>query len=295
MGGLPRLAAARTGGSSGSVNAERHQLVMRLFQQALDRQEADRGAFLHTACGTDETLREEVESLLSHHDPRTIAPARRTAADGMGAAKPTASSSIARLVPQALRPADPNRLRTSLIALALALLLAAIGYLIKTDVERVLRKNLANQLQATLESNIAAVTNWLKLQELEVQEWAQHPDLRKEFQATRANGTVIGNDARHTASITSASCHPRFVAAAAGLRRRPRDQRHRLHKSHGAHLARYAPRTLPAHAAGDQTYRSRVPWPNHLAAADDGPNARRKRSAGNRRPTCNSCRQPRAK
>jgi eukaryotic-like serine/threonine-protein kinase len=183
MGGLPCLAAARAGGSSGSVNAERHQLVMRLFQQALDRQGADRGAFLQTACGTDETLREEVESLLSHHDPRTIAPARGTAADGISAAKPAAGSSIARLVPQALRPTDPNRLRTSLIALALALFLAAIGYLIKTDVERVLRKNLANQLQATLESNIAAVTNWLKLQEHEVHEWAQHPDLRKEFQA----------------------------------------------------------------------------------------------------------------
>ena len=283
MGGLPRLAAARTGGSSGSVNAERHQLVMRLFQQALDRQGADRGAFLQTACGTDETLREEVESLLSHHDPRTIAPTRGTAADGISAAKPAAGSSIARLVPQALRPADPNRLRTSLIALALALLLAAIGYLIKTDVERVLRKNLANQLQATLESNIAAVTNWLKLQEHEVREWAQHPDLRKEFQALVQMAQSSDTTLDSTASIASASCHPRFVAAAVGLRGRPRDQRHRLHKSHGAHVAGYAPRTLPAHAAGDQTYRSRVPWPNHPAAANDGPDARRKRGARNRR------------
>jgi hypothetical protein len=162
------------------VNAERHQLVMRLFQQALDRQGADRGAFLQTACGTDETLREEVESLLSHHDPRTIAPTRHFADSATNRA---AKSPIAKLVPQALRPKDRNRLRTSLIALALALLLGAIGYLIKEDVERVLRKNLANQLQATLESNIAAVTNWLNLQQHEVREWAQHPELRTQFQA----------------------------------------------------------------------------------------------------------------
>jgi hypothetical protein len=162
------------------VNAERHQLVMRLFQQALDRQGADRGAFLQTACGTDETLREELESLLSHHDPRTISPTRQLADS---ATKRTHESPIARLVPQALRPADRNRLRTSLIALALALLLGLIGYLVKADVERVLRKNLANQLQATLESNIAAVTNWLNLQRHEVREWAQHPELRSQFQA----------------------------------------------------------------------------------------------------------------
>jgi hypothetical protein len=162
------------------VNAERHQLVMRLFQQALDRQGADRGAFLQTACGTDETLREEIESLLSHHDPRTISPTRQLTGSAMNRA---AESSVARLMPRALRPADRNRLRTSLIALALALLLGAIGYLIKAEVERVLRKNLANQLQATLESNIAAVTNWLKLQEHEVRQWAQHPELRTQFQA----------------------------------------------------------------------------------------------------------------
>ena len=229
---------------------------------------------------------------LSHHDSAHDLAARGTDADGMSAVKPAAGSSIARLVPQALRPADPNRLRTSLIALALALLLAAIGYLIKTDVERVLRENLANQLQATLESNIAAVTNWLKLQEHEVREWAQHPGLAgTEFQVLVQLAQIIGNDARHAASITSASCHPRFVAAAVGLRRRPRDQRHRLHKSHGAHFARHAPRTLPAHAAGDQTDRSRVPWPNHLAAADDGADACRKRGAGNRRRAGNSGRQ----
>jgi serine/threonine-protein kinase len=181
MGCLPRVAPARTDGPSGNVNAERHQRVMRLFQQALDRQGTERGAFLQTACGADETLREEVESLLSHHDPRTIAPTRRPVDDT--ASTPAAGSPVAQLLPQVLRPANLDRLRTSLIALALALLLAAIGYFIKSDLDRVLRNNLANQLQATLESNIAAVTNWLKLQEHEVREWAHHPELQKQFQA----------------------------------------------------------------------------------------------------------------
>jgi hypothetical protein len=156
---------------------------MQLFQQALDRQGPDRDAFLQTACGADDTLREEVESLLAHHDPRTITPARRVAVDARDAPAPAAVSPIAPLVPRGVPPLNRSRLRASLVALALALLLAAIGYRVKTDVERVLRDNLASHLQATLESNVAAVTNWLKLQQHEVRDWAQHPRLREDFRA----------------------------------------------------------------------------------------------------------------
>jgi hypothetical protein len=42
--------------------------VKALFQQALDRAPAERSAFLRDACGSDEALREEVESQLVAHD-----------------------------------------------------------------------------------------------------------------------------------------------------------------------------------------------------------------------------------
>jgi serine/threonine-protein kinase len=165
------------------VNAERHQRVMQLFQQVLDRQGPDRGAFLQTACGTDDTLRDDVESLLAHHDSRTIMPARKVSDASTDDSVQAIGSPVGQLVRQGLRPANWDRFRISLFALVLALLLSAIGYRVKSNVDRVLRNNLAHQLQATLDSNVAAVTNWLKLQQHLLRDWAQHPLLREEFPA----------------------------------------------------------------------------------------------------------------
>ena len=50
------------------MSANRWALVDQLLDSALDREPADRDAFLQSACAGDEGLRREVESLLSHHD-----------------------------------------------------------------------------------------------------------------------------------------------------------------------------------------------------------------------------------
>src|SRR5262245_62017688 len=42
-----------------------------VFLQALDVPIADRQAFVLSACGTDDRLRQEVESLLAYHDDST--------------------------------------------------------------------------------------------------------------------------------------------------------------------------------------------------------------------------------
>jgi serine/threonine protein kinase len=47
---------------------ERWTLVDRLLGAALDREPADRDAFLQAACAGDEALRREVQSLLAHHE-----------------------------------------------------------------------------------------------------------------------------------------------------------------------------------------------------------------------------------
>jgi hypothetical protein len=165
------------------VNAERHQRVMQLFKRALDRQGPDRASFLQTVCGADDTLREEVESLLAHHDSRTITPTRTIATDGRNTPTSAPISAMGKLVPLSWQPTRRDRLRAGLIALALALLLAAVGYWLHRSIQRSLQKNLADQLQATLESNIAAVTNWLQLQQQAVRGWAKHPELREDFTA----------------------------------------------------------------------------------------------------------------
>jgi eukaryotic-like serine/threonine-protein kinase len=49
------------------VTPERWREIERLYYEALDRDAAERAAFLNEACGGDEGLRREVESLLAYH------------------------------------------------------------------------------------------------------------------------------------------------------------------------------------------------------------------------------------
>lgn len=50
------------------MEPERWQQLKQIFQSALERDPAERSAFLHQACGGDAELRREVESLISSHD-----------------------------------------------------------------------------------------------------------------------------------------------------------------------------------------------------------------------------------
>lgn len=54
------------------MTPQRHEQVKRLFLAACELSEAERSAFLEQACGDDQELREEVDSLLRHHHPATI-------------------------------------------------------------------------------------------------------------------------------------------------------------------------------------------------------------------------------
>src|SRR5213594_2501009 len=50
------------------MTPERWQQVTQIFQSALERDAAERSAFLYQACADDRELRSEVESLISSHD-----------------------------------------------------------------------------------------------------------------------------------------------------------------------------------------------------------------------------------
>src|SRR5947209_7678707 len=50
------------------MNPERWQQVKALFHAALEREPLARAAFLGRACGVDQSLRAEVESLISAHE-----------------------------------------------------------------------------------------------------------------------------------------------------------------------------------------------------------------------------------
>ena len=48
------------------MDSERWELIAQLYASVLERDPGERAAFLAHACGTDEGLRREVESLLEH-------------------------------------------------------------------------------------------------------------------------------------------------------------------------------------------------------------------------------------
>lgn len=50
------------------MEPERWQQIDRVLAAALETQEGQRSAFLDTACGDDQSLRQEVESLLTAHE-----------------------------------------------------------------------------------------------------------------------------------------------------------------------------------------------------------------------------------
>ena len=50
------------------MTPERWQKVKEIFNAAMQRAPEERSAFLSTACGSDESLRNEVESLLASHE-----------------------------------------------------------------------------------------------------------------------------------------------------------------------------------------------------------------------------------
>jgi len=50
------------------MTPERWQQIKQFFNSALEREQSERSAFLAEACGDDESLRSEVESLLSSHE-----------------------------------------------------------------------------------------------------------------------------------------------------------------------------------------------------------------------------------
>jgi len=166
------------------VKADRHHLIMEVFQEALDQQQDDRSKYLDKRCSGDEELRAEVESLLAYHDPRTISvkPDITRIFQQVRPTPPTPKSpALSARIENRLRRADSSQLWFAAGALGLAVALGVLSWGMYQGIRSRLRDNLAGQLQATLESNVAAVDNWLKLQISEMEAWAEHPHLQLHF------------------------------------------------------------------------------------------------------------------
>jgi WD40 repeat protein/tRNA A-37 threonylcarbamoyl transferase component Bud32 len=83
-----------------SLASERYQRVRELFHATCEREEADRCAFLDEACGEDDELRAEVESLLAHDQERSGPPRDFESGIGLGLLAKTAAIDGAGVLPE---------------------------------------------------------------------------------------------------------------------------------------------------------------------------------------------------
>ncbi|MGH9842543.1 MAG: protein kinase domain-containing protein [Blastocatellia bacterium] len=92
------------------MTPERWRQVERLYHAALELAEHERGAFLAQACGADEDLRREVESLLAAHDRAGSFIAENAVADHAQrlAAQPSAEDQPTAMLPNLLTDSSPR-------------------------------------------------------------------------------------------------------------------------------------------------------------------------------------------
>jgi eukaryotic-like serine/threonine-protein kinase len=134
------------------VTAQRHQLVMQLFHDALGKGRDQRDAFLRQACGADDRLRLEVESLLENHQSRTILIRHAGSTDApSGEMSPAPAHGCSLSWTRAGR----RNLQIGLAALTLALAVLGLGYWLETGIERPFLANVSAESPATSDSYVA--------------------------------------------------------------------------------------------------------------------------------------------
>jgi hypothetical protein len=167
------------------MDSERHQHVCELFEAAVELEGNARLEYLDLACREDPRLRDEVGSLLQHHDEQTLIPL---------AAIPQVSVSLKPLVSRSATPSRKGRsIRLWLswpiasiaprlmlmIIVILTVCLALLGGWVHQGIERSLRQNLETQLQTLLQVDVAALENWIDFEDARVERWAQNEDVRR--------------------------------------------------------------------------------------------------------------------
>jgi hypothetical protein len=170
--------------------SELHERAKAVFLEAVALPPAQRGAFAARECAEDEALRQEVESLLAHHDPQTLlletTAASRGQADGpspgpgRAAAEGTAvgrkSERISGLIFAQL---FGNLRRRYAAVLAASGFLLVLGTLVYSQVQRATKVKLEQELTTLLAADVEALRIWMTFQEATAAAIAADPDVRR--------------------------------------------------------------------------------------------------------------------
>lgn len=169
------------------MTPERYAHVKEIFVQVFELAPEHRSAILHDLCGNDNELRQEVESLLEHHDDG--APLPEPPLSSFPADKP--SLRIAQHSAIREEPFQTGRVFSKIFGKThyrqitvglLILFFTALGFLAYHAIKDSLNDMLSEQLQTLLRANVLALEIWIEERKTEAVQWANDPEIREQVQ-----------------------------------------------------------------------------------------------------------------
>lgn len=198
---------------------ERYARIKELFTAAAELTGSKRDAFLTRECVGDNELRQEVEALLKHDDPRTIIAAKDvTLADvaPRAGAQPPRTSVRQRL--HGLRNLTVHlgpRGHLAIGALCSCLILAVLGYLGNhriADFQQELRREALNEI---VEGKVTALRMWIDHEKSKIASWSHSPALRghiNQLVELAARSDAYGDELRESPIQQAVSSELRLFA-----------------------------------------------------------------------------------
>ncbi|MFV1965083.1 MAG: serine/threonine protein kinase [Pirellulaceae bacterium] len=168
------------------MKAEQHARAKEVFLRALDLPADEQSPFLEGACGSDEDLRREVESLLRYHAERTLfSETARPVAATLHASVPSRNGA------SRFDPLDTGRFTAALLGIGrrrlvsvivAVLLLVVSGMWTHHRVKRAIRGMVGQHLQALLNADVLALEEWIEQRKFLARAWASDPRVRETVQ-----------------------------------------------------------------------------------------------------------------
>jgi len=152
---------------------------MDVFLAAVELHQDRRTAYLDEACGPDDELRAEVESLLNHHASDTLISCDRpdTPVRREGISKPRSRVRPTFGHRRVLK--NLSRRRFTVASIVLCICFAILWYVVHQSISQKLRQNVKSQLQTVLNADVSAIEIWLAKQTQTAESWAKNPRLKE--------------------------------------------------------------------------------------------------------------------
>lgn len=188
------------------MTPERYAQIKHLFLEAVELEDASREEFLRVRCGNDADLRREVETMLGHHDPRTIIPAPSAVTKAVASEvthDDTPNPLLPGTGPSGKRPSNTRRIprlgSNGVLALGVAIaavLLFGFGVWQRAAVMYHTRNEIQHRIDSMLDISLCLFKHAVDHEKDWIQSVAQDPQLRLNVQhlVEQANADTDGHE-----------------------------------------------------------------------------------------------------